>query len=299
MRAAAIGIGSNSLRMLVADIEGARLNRLIRDREGLRVFAALDENGNIRQEMMAQACQSVNAMLDKARENHTEQFHVFATSAVRDAKNQQEFCTLLEKATGIRPEICSGQEEAELSYIGATESERSGLIDIGGGSTEIVLGEGSRIDFAHSFQMGAVRLHCAMPIRSMEEAQAVVSFASSQIAQYRQSIAAQQPAQRWIGVGGTFTALASLALQMDWMDRKKVHGYIASRDTIYHTLELLSPLTVEQRLTLRGIQPSRADIIAHGFAILLACMDTLGICEITVSEYGNLEGYLKRKYCGR
>ena len=299
MRAAVIGIGSNSLRMLVADIESAKLYRLIRDREGLRVFAALDENGNIRQSMMAQACQSVNAMLEKARTNHAEQFHVFATSAVRDAKNQQAFCALLEKETGIRPEICSGQEEAELSFIGATEQQRSGLIDIGGGSTEVVVGQGSRIDFAHSFQLGAVRLHGDCPIRTVEDGCAVAAQAAAQLLQYRQAILQQAAIPCWIGVGGTFTALAALAQQLDWLDREKIHGFVASRDIVCRTLDLVSPLSVDERLKLRGIQPNRADIIAHGFAILLACMDTLDIPEIIVSEYGNLEGYLKRKYCGR
>ena len=154
MRAAVIGIGSNSLRMLVSDIKDAQLHRVLRDREGLRVFAALDENGNIGDDMLAQACASVASMKQKALDMGAEAIHLFATSAVRDAHNQAAFRERLRQCSGLSLEICSGDLEAQLSFMGATGLARSGMIDIGGGSTEIVVGQGDRLEFANSLQMG-------------------------------------------------------------------------------------------------------------------------------------------------
>ena len=159
MRVAAIGIGSNSLRMLVADVDGGRLLRLDRYREGLRVFAALDRQGNIVADMIGKACQSVETFRRQAVAQGAEQIHLFATSAVRDAANQAAFSQALLEATGLSLEICSGALEAKLSFLGATDGESSGLIDIGGGSTEIVVGRGLEIQRAVSLQMGAVRLY--------------------------------------------------------------------------------------------------------------------------------------------
>lgn len=128
MRVAAIGIGSNSLRMLIADVERGRLFRLDRYREGLRVFAALDRQGNITPEMTGKACRSVEAFRRQAVECGAERVHLFATSAVRDAANQEAFSKALLDATGLSLEICSGDLEARLSFIGATDGETSGLM---------------------------------------------------------------------------------------------------------------------------------------------------------------------------
>ena len=296
MRAAAIGIGSNSLRMLVADIKDAQLHRVLRDREGLRVFAALDRNGNISKEMIDHACDSVGKMALKARDNGAEVIHLFATSAVRDACNQKEFGRRMYEATGLKLEICAGELEAKLSFLGATEMQRSGMIDIGGGSTEIVIGQGERIEFADSLQMGAVRLFRIVPIGTVEDAYAVVRRAKTILLPHKKTILALDAPQTWYGVGGTFTTTAALAQNIDWNDRKRIHGYNVNRQQVREIMERLAPMTIEERTKLDGIQPQRADIIVHGLAILLCCMEELNIQQITVSEYGNLEGYLKLKY---
>ena len=295
MRTAAIGIGSNSLRMLLAEIIGGELHRLKRYREGMRTFAALDENGNIVPEMIAMACQKVGEFVAEARQAGAETVHIFATSAIRDAKNQAEFIERLERAVQLPVEVCPGELEARLSYIGATGKGPSGLIDIGGGSTEIAMGKGMNVREAVSLQLGAVRLFRSQPItdtataeRALEAAQRVVQSAAARF---------QTPETlQWVGVGGTFTLAAALAQQIPWNEKEKIHQYILSRPKVREILMMLAPMTVEERILLPSMQPNRADIAAHGMAILLACMEELALETITVSEYGNLEGYLKVKY---
>lgn len=164
-----------------------------RYREGLRVFAALDRQGNIVADMIGKACQSVETFRRQAAAEGAEQIHLFATSAVRDAANQAAFSQALLEATGLSLEICSGALEAKLSFLGATDGEPSGLIDIGGGSTEIVVGRGMEIQRAVSLQMGAVRLYRCHPIQSVEEAHAAVRIARELIAPERPAFAAIRP----------------------------------------------------------------------------------------------------------
>ena len=296
MRAAAIGIGSNSLRMLVADIKDAQLHRVLRDREGLRVSAALDANGNISDDMLEQACTSVAMMRQKAEDMGAEVIHLFATSAVRDASNQKAFQQRLHQCSGLTLEICSGDLEAKLSFMGATGLARSGMIDIGGGSTEIVVGQGEHLEFADSLQMGAVRLYRMVPIHNAQDVQEAERRAAAILLPHWQSIMALQPPSEWFGVGGTFTTCAALAQDVSWLDRKRIHGYHLSRQAVGDITGALASMPLADRLELKGLQPQRADIIVHGLVILHCCMKMLDIPSITVSEFGNLEGYLKMKY---
>ena len=295
MRTAAIGIGSNSLRMLLAEISGGELHRLKRYREGMRTFAALDENGNIVPEMIVLACQKVGEFVAQARQAGAETVHIFATSAIRDAKNQAEFIEQLERAVQLPVEVCPGELEARLSYIGATGKGPSGLIDIGGGSTEIAMGKGMNVREAVSLQLGAVRLFRSHPIADEATAEKALEAARQLVRPAAARFQTQETLQ-WVGVGGTFTLAAALAQQIPWNEKEKIHQYVLSRPKVREILMLLAPMPVEERLLLPSMQPNRADIAAHGMAILLACMEELALETITVSEYGNLEGYLKVKY---
>ena len=135
MKVAAIGIGSNSVRMLLIEVEGTSFRRLRRDREGTRLFAGLNASRRLSEESMQSTAAAVARMAREAREDGAAQVHLFATSATRDAANQAEFAALLRESAGVELEICSGEEEAALSFLGATDGGYSGVIDIGGGST--------------------------------------------------------------------------------------------------------------------------------------------------------------------
>lgn len=295
MRTAAIGIGSNSLRMLIADISGGEFRRLKRYREGMRVFAALDGEGNIRQSMIEAACQSVEGFHREAVAQGAQEIALFATSAVRDAKNQEAFIKALKDSTGLELDICSGELEARLSFIGATEGTSAGMIDIGGGSTEIAVGGGAEIKDAVSLQMGAVRLYRMRRIESIGEAYEVVRLADDILRPERERFLSDGT-ERWVGVGGTFTTSAALVQRIPWEVREHIHGFVLTQDSVAEAMEHLAPMSMEERLRLPYLQPQRADIVVHGIAILLSCMRGLNIDTIRVSECGNLEGYLKQKH---
>jgi len=296
MRAAVIGIGSNSVRMLVADVQGGKLHQVLRDREGTRLFSGLDENGNLNRESMTLTISAVRVMQQKAMTINVKTIHLFATSAVRDAGNQQEFSSLIQDETGLVLEICSGESEAALSFLGSTFGERSGVIDIGGGSTEYVIGSGTVIECGVSLQMGAVRLFRLYPIHSSADVPRVLHAAKKILLEGIGPILSVGLPKAWVGVGGTFTALAGILMDIPWTDKKQIHGYILTQDQVESWLYRLADMSLEQRLKLPGLQPQRADIMAHGTAILAASMQQLKISSMHVSEFGNLDGYLKQKY---
>ena len=310
MKAAVIGIGSNSVRMLEAEIEEGRFRRLKREREGTRLFAGLDEEGNLTEASMMKTAEAVMRMAEEARKDGCEMISIFATSASRDARNGEDFLHLVWDMGGSEPRIISGVEEATLSFLGAadvlSDGPRCGMIDIGGGSTELVIGRGLEIEEAVSCQMGAVRLYQMIPINSRDDMKAVEEKAGEIL---RETLGIQDQSEEkeicqawesipeyWIGTGGTFTALAALATGVHWTDRTNMHGTVISKKTIREIGCSLADMSPEERLKLDGLQPSRADIVVHGICILLAIMDEFDLSSIIVSEYGNLEGYLV-KYC--
>ena len=288
MQAAVIGIGSNSVRSLVARNNGGVFERLYRGREGTRLFAGLDSCGKLKEESIQKTADAVRRMAETVRGKGTEDLSVFATSAARDAVNGQDFIKAVEQAAGIPPMILSGEEEAQLSFFGASRAVRDGcfcgVIDIGGGSTEIVTGCGDAVENAFSCQMGAVRLFRELPI-CREEDMAPVEAAALEILEKRleENGEIRQP-ETWIGTGGTFTTLAAMVKEIPWTARTHMHGTHVTKEEI---------LRIGRKLA--GMQPGRADIVVHGICILLAVMNRFGIGEITVSEWGNLDGFLWKK----
>ena len=296
MRTAVIGIGSNSVRMLEAEISGSAGVRLRRDRAATRLFAGLDAQGRLSPEAMAATAEAVGRMADDARAAGAGEVLLFATSATRDAANSGDFALLLRQRARVEMHICSGEEEAALSYFGARTEGDCGVIDIGGGSTEVVLGSGEDIRTAFSCQMGAVRLFRRVPIDSAAAIPEVIALAEEILSE---KLAAEQSLrlpERWVGVGGTFTTLGAMMLGVPWTDRSRLNGAALSRSCVTRCASELADMPLEERKKIPGLQPGRADIIVHGICILIACMQKMGIPVIYVSECGNLDGFLRRHY---
>ena len=300
MRAAVIGIGSNSVRSLLADVSGADFQRLWRDREGTRLFAGLDGTGNLNRDAMDKTVSAVRRMASEVRQKGAEELAIFATSAARDAANGREFMEEVKQEAGVPLRIISGEEEAELSFLGASAAlpaERCGMIDIGGGSTEIAIGTRAGIECAFSCQMGAVRLYRRLRLEHPDDMKPVEVAAAEILDEHLRSFSELELPKAWVGTGGTFTTLAAMVLEQPWTDRTHVHGTSITSTEIRDIGEKLAGMKVEERIKLPGLQPSRADIVVHGICILLGVMERLGMNRITVSEWGNLDGYFHKYFC--
>ena len=301
MKAAVIGIGSNSVRSLLVQVDGSGFQRLRRDREGTRLFAGLDEQGNLRRDSMDKTVAAVRRMALEAGKQGAERLEIFATSAARDAANGREFMAAVEEQAGVPLRIISGEEEAELSFLGASgaaPADRCGMIDIGGGSTEIAVGSPAGLECIFSCQMGAVRLFRRLRIDRKEDMKPVEVAAAEILNDHLKDYPELEIPETWVGTGGTFTTLAAMILGQPWTDRTHVHGTTITAADIRNIGETLAGMKVEDRIHLQGLQPSRADIVVHGICILLGVMERLGRDRITVSEWGNLDGYVSKYYCG-
>ena len=302
MRSAVVGIGSNSVRALVVETTGNTFVRCWRGREGTRLFAGLDGAGNLSMESIRRTAEAAGRLATEARRLGAEEVDVFATSAARDAANGAFFIREIARQTGAEPVIISGEEEARLSFLGASEAAgpgRCGVIDIGGGSTEIVTGTGEDIDCAFSCQMGAVRLYQSIQLESRSDMAIAEKAATEILSEKMAETEGFRCPDVWVGTGGTFTTLAAMVKKVPWTDRTSMHGVRIARKEIREIGGELAEMTLEERKKLPGLQPGRADIVVHGICILLAVMNHLGIPEIIISERGNMDGYLRRKLQGR
>ena len=300
MRSAVIGIGSNSVRVLLGENAGDAVKRLWRDREGTRLFAGLDGTGNLNRDAMDKTVSAVRRMASEVRQKGAEELAIFATSAARDAANGQEFMEEVKREAGVPLRIISGEEEAELSFLGASaalSADRCGMIDIGGGSTEIAIGTRAGIECAFSCQMGAVRLYRRLRLEHPDDMKPVEVAAAEILDEHLRSFRELELPKAWVGTGGTFTTLAAMVLEQPWTDRTHVHGTSITSTEIRDIGEKLAGMKVEERIKLPGLQPSRADIVVHGICILLGVMERLGMNRITVSEWGNLDGYFHKYFC--
>ncbi|HPJ01969.1 MAG TPA: hypothetical protein PKU80_03935 [Candidatus Limiplasma sp.] len=293
LREAAIGIGSNSLRLLVADIEQGNQTAVLRKRIGLRVFTSLNDTHEMDESMIHDACEAVQQMKQYAQQSGAELIRLFATSAVRDAKNSAALQDALWQNTGLHLSILSGEQEAKYSFLGAAGNASTGMIDIGGGSTEIVIGDHGQPQYAISLQAGAVRMFQEMPITSAVDTKAVMDSVARLLSPNTKTIWQMKTPTQWVGVGGTMTAAATCIQGIDWHSHKRVHGFGVQRQALRHAMETLADMPLTDRKKLGTVPPDRADIVVHGFAILLQCMETLCIDTITISEHTNLDGFLR------
>jgi len=295
MRLACIGIGSNAIRLLIAEWMQEGLCVIRRERRGTRLFAGL-VNGALTDQSMMSSVDAVAELAMLARQSAAQEIFVFATSAVRDASNGEEFTRLAEAASGTSIEIITGEQEAVLSYIGASSGGRCGVIDIGGGSTEFTIGQEDRTLGAVSLQMGAVRMHAQMPIRSLEDYKKTVDRCMHMICRDADTLLQIPRAQYWVGVGGTMTTIGAMHRSVPLFDPQMCEGMKISRAEISDWGHRIACMPLADRKQIIGLMPQRADIIPSGIAILEAAMRAFGVEEMALSAHGNMDGYLKKKF---
>lgn len=208
--------------------------------------------------------------------------YIFATAAVRNAKNGKIFACLVKDLTGVEMQILSGEEEAEIGLLGALKGLDGALIDIGGGSTEIVVAKDKKIIYEKSLQVGAVNLK--------DEAGSLIT--AKDIISKRLAFFGQVPQSNFYGVGGTVTSLTAILLGLREYDSAKVHGFILTREELNRGVEILKNNSAEQIAQKYCVNLKRAEVLSYGVTILQGLFDLIGLEKITVSESDNLEGFL-------
>lgn len=289
---AVIGVGSNSTRMLIGSVEAGTVVPLQRMREGTRLFAGLVD-GQLLRESMLETTAVVNRFVNQARDGGIGDIHIIATSAARDADNSDALCDLIQSQCGIRPKVLTGEEEAELSFWGCAGAGVCGMIDLGGGSTEIAVGGSYRPFVGKSVQVGAGRLLQEVPDVSGSGFAEAVALCKDRVQKCWQVEEKHMP-RAWYGVGGTLTCLASMDMQLHAYDRDAADQYVLTRDCVEQWARKLAQMTIEERARIKGMQPKRADIIAHGAIALLGVLDALSVMRVVVRNRSNLDGVLAR-----
>jgi exopolyphosphatase / guanosine-5'-triphosphate,3'-diphosphate pyrophosphatase len=289
-RLAALDIGSNSTRLLVADAEDGRLEEVERLLTITRLGDGVDANGRLAPEAMERVAACVGRYAARARELEAETPLAVATSAVRDAANGEEFLARLEREHGVRTRLLAGEDEARLTLRGVASGRRLGapvvVCDIGGGSTELIAGTAGDVRFAVSIDMGCVRLserHLRDDPPTAEQLEAVRR-------EVTELLPHDVPGGQLIGVAGTITTLATIDLGLDEELPERVDGHNLARETVEAELKRLAGLPLEQRRAVRGLMPQRAPTIVAGAAILAQVMAELGAGSLSVSERDILHG---------
>lgn len=297
---ACIDIGTNSVRMIVLDTERACIEAE-KYMETTRIGHGVDESKMLSEEGMKRTTDALETYYNLAKEKEVDEIIAIATSAVRDAKNRDVFLEQV-KNIGIDVEMISGSEEARLGFLGVIKGMAlSGLvkpeenilvIDIGGGSTEMIVGNQAGIIYDKSIDIGAVRLHDKFvtedPVPLLEQ-QDMADYIRLIIKPELNKIS-EYDIKMIIGIGGTISTAGSMALGMEVYDRKRIHNYYVPLDIVYQLNRKLLSQTVEERQSHKGLQPKRADIIPCGFMILQLILLALEKDGISISEYDNLEG---------
>jgi exopolyphosphatase/guanosine-5'-triphosphate,3'-diphosphate pyrophosphatase len=309
-RVAAIDCGTNSIRLLVADVPAAGAHTdVLRRMEIVRLGQGVDATGRLAPEAVERTRKVLADYASTARELGVEAVRMVATSATRDAANRGDFEDMVRATLGQLPDVVTGSEEAELSFLGATASlDRAAaahgsappeppflVVDIGGGSTEFVLGDGE-VRAARSVDIGCVRL-TERHLRSDPPPPAEIDAAERDIRAALDQVTADVPvgeAATLVGLAGSVTTVAALALGLPAYDADAIHGSRISRDAVRAVTAGLLTATRAHRAALPVMHPGRVDVIGAGALILRVIMDAFDLGEVVVSEHDILDGIALR-----
>ncbi len=299
MRTAVIDIGTNSTRLLVADVDQSTggVVELHRESQVTRLGDRVDAGGRLSEEAIARVEATLGAYRSKMDEYKCEANMAVLTSAVRDASNGAEFTELVRSKFGLDARVLSGDEEAQLTFLGAmsdrpVSSEPTVVIDIGGGSTEFIVGSDHAASFHVSVQAGVLRMserHIHTDPPSPHELQALAADTRSCFLAAL-PLAERQSVKQAIAVAGTATSAASIDQALDPYDPARVHGYTLLRATVELMMARLADLTEAQRREVVGLHPDRAPTIVAGMILLEEAMRSFDLDRVEVSEHDILRG---------
>ena len=288
-------IGTNSTRVLLAEVQQGDILYSEKQVEITRIGQNVDAGKILTLEGMKRTLSALRDFKQRALDFGAEGITCFATSAVRDAENKEEFLSLVREELDIEIEVLSGEEEAQVGFMGAilgmgVRKEPVMVVDIGGGSTELIIGNDTEILEKKSIDMGCVRFTEAYE----EDLEAMRTAVRELLSKYT-DVFVKHPVQKVIGIAGTITTIVAMEQGMEVYDPSKVQNYILKRQQIQDALDRLMNISLEERKNIKGLQPKRADIIHAGLVILLELMNSLHFDTMYVNDCDNLEGTLKKK----
>ena len=297
MKIGTIDIGTNSMRLLTADYQDGKIINRKKYVNTTRIGQGVDNNGYISKEAIDRNIQALKEFKAICDEEGCEYVCCMWTSALRDSKNSDEFIALAKEEAGVDVEVITGDRESNLGFLGVLEGvekdelEEILVIDIGGGSTEFIVGDKNGVNFCKSENIGALRLtekFLKHEIVSDKELKQTISFIEDTIEDTINNIKSKN-IKKLVGIGGTVTSVSAMNQQLEVYSMEKVHNSKICKKELDEILQMLKNMTLEDKKRLKGLQPKRADIITAGVVILDIIMEKLELNEIIVSEYDNLE----------
>ena len=304
-RRAVIDVGTNSVKLLVADVTGLEVHPVCEESKQTRLGQGFYETHRLQPEPIAKTATAVANFAAAGRRLKSASIRVIATSAARDALNPQDLISAIETASGIKVEIISGEQEAEWAFRGVTtDPQLAGqpllLLDVGGGSTEFILGQGNRMHFRESFPLGTVRLmekiphsdpprpeeliECRAWLRSFLQTEVQPKLAGK-ISRETKLDAAKSSVQL-VGTGGTTSILARMEHKLDDFNRERIEATRLSLERVHWHVQHLWSLPLAKRQQIVGLPPKRADVILTGAAIYESVMDQFAFPDLRVSTRG-------------
>lgn len=304
VRRAVIDVGTNSVKVLIADVSGCHVIPVMEDSRQTRLGQGFYDSHRLQPGPIQQTAEAVAKFSETCRQQKVESIRVIATSAARDAVNARDLVEAIGRASGLDVEIISGEQEADWAYKGVTSNLDLAkhpllLLDVGGGSTEFILGHGKQTDFRHSFPLGAVRLMERLPttdppgVDGLEDCRAWLKHFLHEEVRPRLESELRNEARRscrrdilLVGTGGTTTILARMEAKLEDYDRARIEAVRLARARVTAHLENLWSLPLAERERIPGLPASRADVILTGAAIYESVMWEFGFNELRVSTRG-------------
>lgn len=304
-RRAVIDVGTNSVKLLVADVDGHDVRPVAEESKQTRLGQGFYKAHRLQPEPIAKTAKAVAAFAERARELEAVSTRVIATSAARDAVNPQELISAVESAAGLKVEIISGDQEAEWAFHGVTTDPALAtqpllLLDVGGGSTEFILGQGEHKHFRESFPLGVVRLMEKVPHNDPPQPEDLAAcrqwlktFLEKEVRpklgpqlSWENKVYTAANGLEVVGTGGTASILARMELQAAGFEREAIEATRLSFERVRWHVEHLWSMKLSDRQKIVGLPPKRADVILTGAAIYEAVMEEFGFAELRVSTRG-------------
>jgi exopolyphosphatase/guanosine-5'-triphosphate,3'-diphosphate pyrophosphatase len=298
-RVASIDIGTNTILLLIAEADQGRIKPIFEKETVVRLGERIHENGVLLKEAMSRGLQTLSQYLEQCRAMKVQDIFAVGTSALREAKNSGEFLRLIQGELDLPIQVISGEEEAQLSFLAvARDLEETGktflVVDIGGGSTEFILGKGDQIRNWMSLPLGSVRFTeqflRSNPVREGERQEM-----EREICKQLVHIPHTKEPLSMVAVGGTATTLASVEQGLDDFIAERIHHFVLHKEALKNQLLLYRTKTIEERRKIPGLPVARAEVILAGAAILYLAMEEARCPSVLISSHGVRYGLLYRK----